>query len=82
MYIAITPQKLGQSYSNSAGDYVAYLEKENEGLETENQEHFFNQTEDRISPDKVVSEIDNNTAKLKKKEPKFYSIVVLSLIHI
>jgi len=76
MYIAITPQKLGQSYSNSAADYVAYLEKENEGLEQENQEHFFNQTEDPISPDKVISEIDANTAKLKKTEPKFYSIVV------
>ncbi len=76
MYIAITPQKLGQSYSNSAADYVAYLEKENEDLEPENQEHFFNQTEDRISPDKVISEIDANTAKLKKTEPKFYSIVV------
>lgn len=76
MYIAITPQKLGQSYSNSAADYVAYLEKENEGLEKENQEHFFNQTEDQISPDKVISEIDANTAKLKKTEPKFYSIVV------
>lgn len=76
MYIVITPQKLGQSYSNSAADYVAYLEKENEGLEQENQEHFFNQTEDDISPDKVISEIDGNTAKLKKTEPKFYSIVV------
>jgi len=76
MYIAITPQKLGQSYSNSAADYVAYLEKENEGLEQENREHFFNQTEDQISPDKVIFEIDANTAKLKKTEPKFYSIVV------
>ena len=76
MYIAITPQKIGASYSNSVSDYVAYLEKENEGLELENQEHFFNQTEDSISPNKVVSEIDSNTAKLKKKEPKFYSIVV------
>ncbi|WP_276391501.1 MobB family relaxase [Eudoraea chungangensis] len=76
MYIAITPQKLGQNYSNSVADYVGYLEKENEGLELENQEHFFNQTEDKITPEKVVSEIDSNTAKLKKTEPKFYSLVV------
>ncbi|GAB5476068.1 MAG: hypothetical protein Mars2KO_41670 [Maribacter sp.] len=76
MYITITPQKLGQSYSNSAADYVAYFEKENEGLEQENQEHFFNQAENDISPDKVISEIDANTAKLKKTQPKFYSIVV------
>lgn len=76
MYIAITPQKIGQSYSNSVADYVTYLEKENEGLEPQDQEHFFNQTEDRISPEKVVLEIDGNTAKLKKTEPKFYSLVV------
>lgn len=76
MYISITPQKLGQGYSNSVTDYVAYLEKENEGLEQENQENFFNQTEDEISPDEVIKEIDINTAKLKKKEPKFYSIMV------
>jgi len=42
MYIVITPQKIGQSYSNSVADYVAYLEKENEGMEHENQEHFSN----------------------------------------
>ena len=76
MYIVITPQKLGQSYSNSVADYAAYLEKENEGLEHEKQEHFFSQTEDKISSEKVISEIDSNTAKLKKTEPKFYSIVV------
>jgi len=76
MYISITAQKLGQSYSNSATDYVAYLEKENEGLEQNEQEYFFYQTEDRISPDKVITQFDNNTAKLKKTEPKFYSMVV------
>ena len=51
MYVAITLRKLGQSYSNSTADYVAYLEKENESLDSENRKHFFNQTEDRISPD-------------------------------
>ena len=76
MYIAISSQKLGQSYSNSVADYAAYLEKENEGLELEKQENFFSQTEDKISSEKVISEIDSNTAKLKKREPKFYSIVV------
>ncbi|WP_422082182.1 MobB family relaxase [Ulvibacterium sp.] len=76
MYITITPQKLGQGYSNSVADYVAYLEKENEGLDRENQEHFFSRTENQISAEGVVKEIDSNTAKLKKTEPKFYSIVV------
>ncbi len=76
MYITITAQKLGSNYSQSSGDFVDYLEKENQGLEQEDMEHFFNQYGDEISASEVVKEIDSNTAKLKKKEPKFYSITV------
>lgn len=76
MYITITPQKLGTNYSQSSADFVGYLEKENEGLEQRDMEHFFNQYGDEISAEEVVKEIDGNTAKLKKKEPKFYSITV------
>ncbi|MEM9078680.1 MAG: MobB family relaxase [Bacteroidota bacterium] len=76
MYIAITPQKLDSGYSSSVSDYVAYLEKENESLAPENQEYFFSQTEDRVSNETVIKEIDGNTAKLKKTEPKFYSLIV------
>ncbi len=76
MYITITAQKLGGQYSQSAGDFVDYLEKENQDLNQENMEHFFNQNSDEISATEVVKEIDGNTAKLKKKEPKFYSITV------
>ena len=76
MYITITPQKLGNNYSQSSADFVGYLEKENQGLEQKDMEHFFNQFGDEISAEEVVKEIDGNTAKLKKKEPKFYSITV------
>jgi len=76
MYITITPQKLGGSYSQSVADYVDYLEKENEGLDKENIEYFFNQYGDEISTKDVVKEIDGNKAKLKKTEPKFYSITL------
>ncbi len=76
MYITITAQKLGGQYSQSSGDFVAYLEKENQGIEHEDMEHFFNQYGDEYSASEVVKEIDNNTSKLKKKEPKFYSITV------
>ncbi|AYN66475.1 mobilization protein [Euzebyella marina] len=76
MYINITAQKLGTNYSQSSADFVDYLEKENEGLEKEEMEHFFNQYGDEISAKEVVKEIDGNTAKLKKKEPKFYSVTV------
>ncbi|WP_225037072.1 MobB family relaxase [Winogradskyella sp. SM1960] len=76
MYITITAQKLGGEYSQSSVDFVAYLEKENQGLEQDDVEHFFNQYGDEIEAKEVVKEIDGNTAKLKKKEPKFYSITI------
>ena len=76
MYITITAQKLGGDYSQSSVDFVAYLEKENQGLEQDDVEHFFNQYGDEIEAKEVVKEIDGNTAKLKKKEPKFYSITI------
>ena len=53
-----------------------YLEKENQGLVLEQREHFFNQYGDEFSVKEVIKDIDGNTAKLKKKEPKFYSITV------
>lgn len=76
MYITITPQKLGSAYSQSASDFVEYLEKENQGLNQEEMELFFNQYGEKISAKEVVREIDGNSAKLKKTEPKFYSITL------
>ncbi len=76
MYITITPQKLGGTYSQSSADFVGYLEKENQGLEQEEMENFFNQYGDEISAEEVIKDIDGNGAKLKKTEPKLYSITV------
>lgn len=76
MYITITAQKLGKTYAQSAAEFVEYLEKENQGFEQDEIEHFFNQYGDEISAENVIKEIDANTAKLKKVEPKFYSITV------
>lgn len=76
MYITITTQTLSGNYSQSVSDFVAYLEKENEGKTIDEMEHFFDQYGDNISSKEVIFEIDNNTAKLKKIEPKFYSITV------
>ena len=67
MSITLTATNLGGDYSQSSADFAEYLEKENQGLEQEDIEHFFNQYGD---------EIDGNTAKLKNKEPRFYSITV------
>ncbi len=76
MYITITAQKLSESFSQSVKDYVDYLEKENKGKLMEEQEYFFNQYEEKITPKEVIKEIDSNATKLKKTEPKFYSITV------
>jgi len=76
MYITITPQKMGGNFSKSSADFVGYLEKENQGLEQHEMEHFFNQYGDEISAEEVVKEIDGNTAKLEKHGPRFYSITV------
>lgn len=83
MYITITAQKLGGSYSPSSAGLVDYLEKENQGVGQEDlpvgeagMEHFFNQYGDEISAEEVIREIDGNTAKLEKTEPRFYSITV------
>jgi len=76
MYITITSQKLSGTYAQSVADYVNYLEKENQDSENEREEHFFDQYNDSVSADWVVKDIDENTAKLKRTEPKFYSITV------
>ena len=76
MYISISPQKTGGAFSKSAGDFVSYLEKENQGKSLLDKEYFFNQYDDKIQPYEVIKEIDGNTAKLKHKEPKYYSITL------
>ena len=40
------------------------------------QEYFFNQYENNVEIEQVIQDIDGNTAKLRKVDPKFYSIVV------
>jgi hypothetical protein len=76
MYIAITKQHLGDNFRGSVRDFVKYLEKENEDRPPEKQEGYFNQHGNNIDPERVIVEIDSNTAKLKHKDPKFYSLVV------
>ena len=76
MYSTITKQTTEGNYAQSVADFVAYLEKENEGKSTDEMEHFFNQYGEKISSREVIQEIDGNTAKLKKTEPRFYSITL------
>ena len=76
MYLTISAQNMGSTYNSSVGNYVDYLEKENEDRLPEQREEFFDQENDSVSPEKVVEEIDANTAKQRQKDLKFYSIVV------
>ena len=69
MYITITKQTTNGNYAQSVADFVAYLEKENEGKPIDEMEYFFNQYGEEISSKEVIQEIDGNTAKLKKTEP-------------
>ena len=56
MYISITKQNLDKTFSQSSSDFVDYLEKENEGKGLDQQEQFFDQNHDRISPEQVVKQ--------------------------
>ena len=76
MYITITRQQMEATYMQSAGDFVAYLEKEDKDKDPNLVEPFFDQNNDRIPLETVTKAIDTNTAKLKKREPKFYSITI------
>ncbi|MDX1471752.1 MAG: DUF5712 family protein, partial [Flavobacteriaceae bacterium] len=76
MYITISPQKLGEQYSKSVSDFVDYLEKENTDRLPEQSELFFNQSGDHFSRKEVIKDIDNNTAKLKTTEPRYYSLTI------
>ena len=76
MYITISKQHQGENFKGSVRDFVNYLEKENETVHPDLQEHFFDQYHDQIGAEEVISQIDQNTKKLNKKEPRFYSMVV------
>ncbi len=63
MYITITAQKLGENFSQSVADFVAYLEKENKAKEINDSVLFFNQYDDNIPAKEVIFEIDYNMEK-------------------
>lgn len=76
MYVTISGQKTAGNFPQSVSGYVDYLEKENEGVAKEEIAYFFNQYGEEINKEEVIKEIDKNTSKLKKTEPKFYAITI------
>lgn len=77
MYVQVHSTKdYVKGNSESCGDLVEYLNKENEGKELIDRELFFNQDQEHITDNKVQEIIDNNHKGLKKKDAKFYMITV------
>lgn len=76
MYLTITPQKLSQNYSKSSSDFVDYLDKENQSVNSASPEFFFNQDMEMVPAEDVIQAIDGNCAKLKRSEPRYYSITI------
>lgn len=70
-HVNITASETGGN-TGSCGQLADYLEKENQKLGKN--ELWFDQGRDDIGPGQVKSGIDNNVAKLKKTEAKFYLI--------
>lgn len=55
---------------------VNYLEKENEGKEFDQKEHFFTHNEAMVSPGKVQYDIDHNIKKLGRDDSKFFMVTL------
>lgn len=62
--------------TQSCRDLVNYLGKENEEKGFLNQEQFFNQTNNSVESQYVISSIDNNKKGLKDKEAKFFMVTI------
>lgn len=75
MYINITDSETGNN-KGSSGQLVNYLEKENRTTSEEKtkNELWFNSLNRDISPQEVRVKMDNNVAKLSRKDAKFFLI--------
>jgi hypothetical protein len=62
--------------TQSCRDLVNYLGKENEDKGLLNQEQFFNQTNNSVESQYVISSIDNNKKGLKDKDAKFFMVTI------
>ena len=63
-----------ENNKGSASTISQYLEKENKGKASHEKEWFFTQNREKVAAQEVVESLDNNKAKLKKREAKFYLI--------
>ncbi len=75
MYINITDSETGNN-KGSCGQLVGYLEKENRNAMDEGRENefWFNNLQEDITPQEVRIKIDNNIAKLSRSDAKFFLV--------
>ncbi len=76
MYLKIHTPREYSSNKGSAQDLINYLEKENIGMDVENQEYFFSHAEENVSPYEVQNILDHNHKGLKANESKFYMLTI------
>ena len=79
MFIRIhKPIQYHHGNTDSSASIITYLEKENEKeeIELKDKELFFSHENNQVSSHDVVRKLDKNTAKLTKKEAKFYMISI------
>lgn len=63
------PEDVQSGNTGSCHDLVRYLQKESgDGLS------FFSHTEQEVSPEKVIGDIDANRSKLSANDAKFYML--------
>lgn len=79
-HVKISASESGNNQGSCSG-LVNYLEKENQVGKGEKKaygerEHFFSQSEDRVSIAEVIHKIDHNKAQLGKKDAKFFMLSV------
>jgi len=76
MYIKIHKPKEHSANKSSSSNVIQYLEKENIGLDTMEQEKFFNHDSSNISSLMAERKLDSNHYKLGKNDAKFYMMTI------
>lgn len=74
MYVKINPPK--DLNKCTCAKLVDYLEKENEKLDVNERQMFFNQDREAIPNQEVIHKIDSNKACLGRKDDKYYMISI------
>lgn len=76
MYVKVHNPKESGGNTGSSEALFSYLEKENEGRDIVEHEHFFSHHQEGFSKYEAMNIIDNNKAKLGKEDEKFFMVSI------